>query len=154
MSLPAVNGFTERPSAQLALFCRSSPKGLPSSLRLALTVRTALTALGKTPYSVATLRKDTPDSICFTSLGHCCGTLPQVVQRQISSLSISVKPKVASRTILRILKLLTLFHGQTASHNPHWKHLLNASPPLALMTSMISLYGVTVSTVFLPLLSA
>jgi len=88
---------------------------------------------------VATLRKATPDSICFTSLGHCWGHLPQVVQRQISSLSISVKPNVASRTSFRMLKLLTLFHGQTESHNPHWKHLLKASPPLALMTSMISL---------------
>jgi hypothetical protein len=38
-----------------------------------------------------------------------------------------------------MLKDLTLFHGQTVSHSPHWKHLLKASPPLALMTSMISL---------------
>jgi hypothetical protein len=51
----------------------------------------------------------------------------------------SVKPKVASRTILRMLKVVTLFHGQTTSHSPHWKHRLKASPPLALMTSMISL---------------
>jgi hypothetical protein len=36
-------------------------------------------------------------------------------------------------------EVLTLFHGQTVSHNPHWKHLLKASPPLSLMTSMISL---------------
>jgi hypothetical protein len=88
---------------------------------------------------VATLRKATPESICLTSLGHCWGHRPQVVQRQMSSVSMSVKPKVASRTILRMLNFVTLFHGQTTSHSPHWKHLLKASPPLALMTSMISL---------------
>jgi hypothetical protein len=65
------------------------------------------------------LRKDTPDSIIFTPRGHCLGQLPQVVQRHISSLSISVKPKFASRMTLRILKALTLFHGQTVSNNPH-----------------------------------
>ncbi len=102
-------------------------------------VRIGLTGAGKTPYSVAILRKDTPDSICFTSRGHRWGHRPQVVQRHMSSLSISVRPNVASRTSLRMLKVVTLFHGQTESHNPHWKHLLNASPPLALMTSMISL---------------
>jgi hypothetical protein len=84
----------------------------------------------------------------LTSLGHCWGHLPQVVQRHISSLSISVKPKVASLTSLRMLKVVTRFHGQTTSHKPHWKHLLKASPPLAFMTSMISLYGATVSTIY------
>jgi hypothetical protein len=74
---------------------------------------------GKTPYSVAILRRATPESICRTSLGHCWGHLPQVVQRHISSLSISVNPKVASRTSLRMLKDLTLFQGHTTSHNPH-----------------------------------
>ncbi len=70
-------------------------------------VRMELTDLGKTPYSVAIRRKATPDSICFTSRGHCWGHLPQVVHRQMSSPSISVMPKVASRTILRMLKDLT-----------------------------------------------
>jgi hypothetical protein len=55
----------------------------------------------------------------FTPLGHCLGQLPQVVHRHISSLSISVRPKVASRIILRILNFLTLFQGQTVSHIPH-----------------------------------
>jgi hypothetical protein len=97
---------------------------------------------------VAILRRATPESICLTSLGHFWGHLPQVVQSHISSVSISVRPNVASLTILRMLKFLTLFQGQTVSHNPHWKHLLKASPPLAFISSTISLKGVTVSTVF------
>ncbi len=75
---------------------------------------------GNTPYSVAMRRSATPDSICLTSRGQSCGHLPQVVQRQMSSLSISVRPKVASRTSLRMLKLRTRFQGQTVSHRPHW----------------------------------
>ncbi len=58
-------------------------------------------------------------SICFTSRGHRWGHLPQVVQRQISSFSISERPKVASRMSLRMLNFLTLFQGQTVSHFPH-----------------------------------
>jgi hypothetical protein len=42
----------------------------------------------------------------------------------MSSLSISVMPKVAWRTILRMLNWRTRFQGQTASHKPHWKHRL------------------------------
>ena len=81
--------------------------------------RIGLAPFAKTSYCVATLRSATPDSICFTSLGHCWGHLPQVVQRQMSSVSISVNPKVASRTSLRMLNFVTLFHGQTASQRPH-----------------------------------
>jgi hypothetical protein len=51
-----------------------------------------------------------------------------------------------------MLKRLTLFHGQTVSHKPHWKQRLKASPPLALMTSMISLLGATVSTIVMILI--
>ncbi len=80
---------------------------------------TGLAEAGKTPYSVAILRKANPDSICLTSLGHCWGHIPQVVQSHISSASISVKPNVACLTILRILKAFTLFQGQTVSHSPH-----------------------------------
>ena len=43
----------------------------PSPTRLPLMVRIGWTGVGKTPYSVAILRKATPESICFTSLGHC-----------------------------------------------------------------------------------
>ena len=82
--------------------------------------RTGLAVVGKTPYSVAIRRRDTPDSICLTSRGHCWGHMPQVVQSQILSLSISVIPNVASRMILRMLNCLTRFHGQTTSHRPHW----------------------------------
>ncbi len=82
-------------------------------------VRIGLTEVGKTPYSVAIRRNDTPDSIIFTPRGHCRGQFPQDVQRQISSPSTCVMPKVASRMILRMLKVLTRFHGQTVSHNPH-----------------------------------
>jgi hypothetical protein len=119
MSIPSVYALTDKPSAQAALFSRSSLKGLPLPSRLALTPRTGLTGVGKTPYSVEILRKDTPASMIFTPRGHCRGQFPQVVHRHISSVSISVKPKVASRMILRMLKVLTLFHGQTVSHNPH-----------------------------------
>jgi hypothetical protein len=48
------------------------------------------------------------------------GHLPQVVQRQMSSLSISVSPSAASRTSLRMLNLPTRLQGQTVSHMPHW----------------------------------
>ena len=85
-----------------------------------LAVRAARTEAGNTPYSVAILRRETPISICFTPLGQCEGQVPQVVQRQMSSPSISVRPRLASRMILRMLKFLTLFQGQTTSHLPHW----------------------------------
>jgi hypothetical protein len=42
-----------------------------------------------------------------------------VLQRQISSFSISVRPNVAWRTIFRMLNGRTRFHGQTVSHFPH-----------------------------------
>jgi hypothetical protein len=42
--------------------------------------------------------------------------MPQVVQRQISSSSISGRPSAACQTILRMLKGRTLFQGQTTSH--------------------------------------
>ena len=79
-----------------------------------------LTESGNTSYSVAIRRRATPNSICLTPRGQTCGHLPQVVQRQMSSLSISVRPKVASRTSLRMLNCVTLFQGQTVSHMPHW----------------------------------
>ena len=115
-----MKGLTDRPSAHLARLARSSPNGLPSARRLAATARIGCTECGNTSYSVAILRSATPDSICLTSRGQTCGHLPQVVQRQMSSLSISVRPKVASRTSLRMLKFRTRFHGQTVSHRPHW----------------------------------
>jgi hypothetical protein len=62
----------------------------------------------------------TPTSICSTPLGQWEGQRPQVVQRQISSSSISGSPRAACQTILRMLKGLTRFQGQTTSHFPHW----------------------------------
>jgi hypothetical protein len=78
-----------------------------------------LTEFGKTPNSAASLREATPTSIIPTPRGHRCGHFPHVVQRQISSFSISVMPNAAWRTNLRMLKVRTLFHGQTVSHIPH-----------------------------------
>ena len=118
--MPSAKRLTPSPCAQSARFARSSPNGLPSARRLAATPGIGFAPSAKTPYSVAIRRNATPDSICLTSRGQICGHLPQVVQRQMSSLSISVRPKVASRTILRMLKFLTLFQGQTVSHMPHW----------------------------------
>jgi hypothetical protein len=62
----------------------------------------------------------TPTSICSTPRGHWDGQLPQVVQRQISSSSISGRPRAACHTILRMLKGRSRFQGQTTSHFPHW----------------------------------
>ena len=100
--------------------------------------RMGLTEVGNTPYSVAILRRTTTDSICCTSRGHCWGQRPQVEQSQISSLSISVMPKKAWRTTLRMLTPRTRFQGQRVSHRPHWKQRLKYSPPLSRMSSMIS----------------
>ena len=61
-----------------------------------------------------------PASIWFTPLGQRLGQVPQVLQRQISSCSISVRPNVPCRTILRMLNFRTRFQGQTESHSPHW----------------------------------
>ncbi|OPY91346.1 MAG: hypothetical protein A4E72_00151 [Syntrophus sp. PtaU1.Bin208] len=150
MSISSVNSGTFRPLAQSARLPRSSFRGFPDPTRLPRMDLMGSTEWGNTPYSVAIRRRATPDSICFTSLGHCCGHLPQVVQRHISSLSMSVRPKVASRTSLRMLKFVTRFQGQTLSHKPHWKQRLKASPPCDFISVIISLKGAIVSTGFLP----
>src|SRR3990172_5014951 len=116
MSISSVKVLTLRPSAQFVRFLRGSPSGLPSEPRLALTERSGA---GEMPLSAAIRRKDTPTSICLTPRGHLVGQLLQVVHRHISSPSISGKPKLAWRTMLRMLNLLTRFHGQTTSHSPH-----------------------------------
>ncbi len=118
--MSSVNVFTERPSAQFARSARFSFSGLPSLCRLALTPRMGCTWVGKTLNSVAIRRRATPDSICCTSRGHCCGHRPHVVQRQMSSFSISVIPKLASRMTFRMLNVVTRFQGHTVSHRPHW----------------------------------
>ncbi len=66
------------------------------------------------------VRSATPASIWFTPLGQREGQVPQVLQRQISSCSISVRPKTPWRTTLRMLNCRTRFQGQTESHRPHW----------------------------------
>jgi hypothetical protein len=86
-------------------------------------------------------------SICLTPLGHWAGHVPQVVHRQMSSPSTSLNPKAASRINRRIEKSRTLFHGHTESHNPHWKHILNISPPASFISSITSMKGAKVSTV-------
>ena len=60
---------------------------------------------GMRPASAIIVRTIRTRSTMATSRGHRCTQVPQVVQRQISSASISVRPKVASRISLRMLKL-------------------------------------------------
>ena len=62
----------------------------------------------------------TATSIWSTPRGHSDGHVPQVVQRQTSSDSMSGRPKAAWRTSLRMLKDRTRFQGHTTSHLPHW----------------------------------
>ena len=61
----------------------------------------------------------TATSIWSTPRGHCDGHSPQVVQRQMSSTSISGSPSAACQTMRRMLKFVTRFQGQTTSHFAH-----------------------------------